>query len=140
MLTINGNNMIGGPRKNYGISGPQKNQKANRKAQIKDKNAEKFEEILEEQTSNVGKKNVKTEILPQAKSDYQLSQQVQFLKGVMDKVEEVPDVRKEKVERLKELVRKGMYDISPDAVAKKMLQNPKVAAKLLAPIKGEGDE
>jgi flagellar biosynthesis anti-sigma factor FlgM len=138
MITIDGNNIVGGPHRNFNIR-----QTSNKKNTSKaDKNSKVFEDM-------VSKKENPPEEVTQSKKvinednmslkTYQLSESARFIKGVMDKVSQVPDVRKEKVERLKELIRKGMYDISPSAVAKKMLDDPEVAAKLLAPIKPEED-
>ncbi|MCK5687199.1 flagellar biosynthesis anti-sigma factor FlgM [bacterium] len=128
VLTIDSNHFIGGIG-----SGPKKIGSRKKASGTKEvKNDQSFENKLVEKKDQVAQTQKKAG-MPQ-EQNFRISRQGQFIKNIAEKFEETPDVRKEKVEQIKKLIREGMYDVSPAAVAEKMLKDPETAAKLLRPI------
>lgn len=128
VLTIDSNHFIGGV--GSGVRKLDSRKKASENSEIK--NSQVFEKNLIEKKDHTVVEQNKNGLTQE--QNFKISQQGQFIKNIAEKFEKIPDVRREKVEEIKRLIREGMYDVSPAAVAEKMLKDPETAARLLKPI------
>jgi len=128
VLTIDSNHFVGGVGSGPKNIGSRKKASGTKTA----KSDQDFDKKLVDKKEQVAQVQKKAG-MPQ-EQNFRISRQGQFIKNIAEKFEKTPDVRNEKVEHIKKLIKEGMYDVSPAAIAEKMLKDPETAAKLLKPI------